>query len=334
MAFDSEVWRMSDVLSQSEIDSLLSALSTGEFDVNDTAEVSEKTVKDYDFARPSKFSKEHLRTLVFIFEHYARLLSTNLPVYLRKNVQVEVLHSEATTYSEFSNALSNPVILGIIGAAPLKGSFILELADSIGYAMIDRMLGGTGIPLDKSRDFTEIEMTILEKIICICTEHLVEPWQSVVDLEPTLEKIETNSQFAQIISPNEMTAIITMNIKVGSVEGLMNCCIPFTCLEDYIDRLNTKYWYATLQANDENVYKDAIEASISKASVPVRALLGKSMISVNDFMGLVPGDIIKLDSKVDEELNVYVGNLKKFTALPGASTDSYAVRITSVIKEE
>lgn len=325
---------MGDVLSQSEIDNLLSALSTGEFDVSDTADTTEKVVKDYDFARPSKFSKEHLRTLVFIFEHYARLLSTNLPVYLRKNVQVEVLHSEATTYSEFSNALANPVILGIVSAEPLKGNFVIELADSIGYAMLDRMLGGQGVPLDKNREFTEIELIILEKILLVCTEHLIEPWQSVVEIEPNLDRIETNSQFAQVISPNEMTAIITMNIKVGSVEGLMNCCIPFTCLEDYIDRLNTKYWYATLQSSDENVYRDAIESAISKASVPVRAILGKSMISVNDFMGLIPGDIIKLDSKVNEELNIYVGNLKKFTALPGATTESYAVRITSVIKEE
>ncbi len=325
---------MGDVLSQSEIDNLLSALSTGEFDVNDTVDDTEKSVKDYDFARPSKFSKDHLRTLVFIFEHYARLLSTNLPVYLRKNVQVEVLHSEATTYSEFSNALSNPVILGIVSAEPLKGNFIIEIADSIGFTMLDRMLGGSGMPLDKSRDFTDIELSILEQIMCICTEHLVEPWQSVVDIEPKLEQIETNSQFAQFISPNEMTSIITMNIKIGSVEGLMNVCIPFSCLEDVIDKLNTKYWYATLQSSDENVYKDAIESAISKAAIPVRALLGHSMISVNDFINLAPGDIIKLDTKVEDELEVYVGNMKKFYALPGASSDSYAMRITSVIREE
>ncbi len=334
MYCDGEVRDMGDVLSQSEIDNLLSALSTGEFDVTDTADSSEKIVKEYDFARPSKFSKEHLRTLVFIFEHYARLLSTNLPVYLRKNVQVEVLHSEATTYSEFSNSLSNPVILGVISAEPLKGNFLMELSSSIGLAMLDRMLGGGGLPLDKSRDFTEIELSILEKIIWICTEHLTDPWQSVVDLYPKLERIETNSQFAQFISPNEMTSIITMNIKIGSIEGLMNVCIPFTCVEDVIDRLNTKYWYATLQSGDENIYREAIESAISKASIPIRALLGRSMISVNDFVNLMPGDIIKLDAKVENELDIYVGNLKKFTALPGASSESYAVRITSVIREE
>ena len=155
---------MSDVLSQSEIDSLLNALSSGELDVDEIKENDEKPVKDYDFARPSKFSKEHLRTLEMIFEHYGRLLSTNLPVYLRKAVQVSVVNSEAVTYSEFANALSNPVLLGIVDFSPLQGSIILELASNLGYAMVDRMLGGRGEPLDKQRDFSEIELLIIERI--------------------------------------------------------------------------------------------------------------------------------------------------------------------------
>lgn len=232
---------MGDVLSQNEIDNLLSALSSGEFDPDNANEVEEKQVKDYDFARPSKFSKEHLRTLVFIFEHYARLLSTNLPVYLRKNVQVEVMHSEAATYQEFSNSLSNPVLLGVVNFAPLEGNVILELATGLGYAIVDRMLGGGGQPLDKNREFTEIELTIIERIMVVCTNLLVEPWQSVQHLEPMLERIETNSQFAQFVTPNEMTSIITMSIRIGDVEGLMNVCIPFAVLEPVIDKVNTKY---------------------------------------------------------------------------------------------
>ena len=116
---------MGEVLSQNEIDNLLQALSSGELDVEEMKDNGEKQVKNYDFARPSKFSKEHLRTLEIIFEHYGRLLSTNLPVYLRKNIQVEVMNSEAVTYSEFSNALSNPVLLGIVNFAPLSGNIII-----------------------------------------------------------------------------------------------------------------------------------------------------------------------------------------------------------------
>ncbi len=325
---------MGDVLSQDEIDNLLKALNNGELDPEEMNDTPEKTVKEYDFARPSKFSKDHLRTLEIIFENYGRLLSTNLPAYFRKSVQVEVMNAEANTYSEFSNALSNPVILGIIEFAPLGGSILIELASNLGYAIVDRMLGGSGKPLEKTRDFTEIELVILERVLEVCTGLMIDPWESVALIEPRLERIETNSQFAQFISPSEMTAIVTMNIKIGSVEGLMNICIPYTCVETVIDKLNTKYWYSSMRESGDEGYQETIEKIIRRAKIPVRALLGTSMISVNDFMNIQIGDIIKLNSKVDDELNVYVGNIMKFKALPGAISDSYAVRVTSVIREE
>ena len=325
---------MGDVLSQSEIDSLLRALSDGELDVDEMKDAPEKQVKKYDFARPSKFSKEHLRTLEIIFEHYGRLLSTNLPVYLRKSVQIEVMNSEAVTYSEFSNALSNPVLLGVVDMAPLSGTIILEVASNLGYAIVDRMLGGVGEPLDKSREFSEIELLIIERIMVVCVELLSEPWHNVVEISPRLERIETNSQFAQIISPNEMIAIVTINVKIGDIEGLMNICLPFITLEPVMDKLNTKFWYSSIKKDSEVEYTDALESLISRAPVPIKAYLGKSTVSVFDFTNLQIGDIIRLDSKVDEELDVYVGDIRKFTALPGASGNQYAVRVTSVIREE
>lgn len=325
---------MGEVLSQNEIDSLLTALSNGELDVDEMKDTGEKQVKDYDFARPAKFSKEHLRTLEIIFEHYGRLLSTNLPVYLRKNIQVEIMNSEAVTYSEFSNALSNPVLLGIVNFAPMPGNIIIELASNLGYAMVDRMLGGVGMPLERTRDFSEIELLIIERILNVCINLLREPWQNVLDIHPRLERIETNSQFAQIISPSEMIAIVTINLKIGEVEGLMNICLPYMTLEDVMDKLNTKYWYSTMQERDEKEYAEAIESLISKAPMPVKAVLGNSSISVNDFINLQVGDIIRLNTKVNEPLSVYVGNIKKFTALPGASGEQYAVRVTTVIREE
>lgn len=325
---------MGDILSQSEIDQLLHALSSGELDADDIKDNDKKTIKNYDFERPSKFSKEHLRTLENIFEHFGRLLSTNLPGYLRKSVSIEVMNSEAVIYQEFTNALSNPVLLGIVDFAPLEGSIIIELAQNLGYAIVDRMLGGEGSPLEKSRDFTEIELAIIERIFTVITNLLPEPWENVVHLEPRLTRIETNSQFAQIILPSDMAAIVTMNVKVGTVEGMMNVCIPYTVVEDVIDKLNTKAWYASMQMLDDTSYRDVIEVAIARARIPVRAVLGKSTISLNDLLNMQKGDIIKLNSKVEDELSVYVGNIRKFTALPGSSSDSYAVKISTIIREE
>ncbi|SDH37242.1 flagellar motor switch protein FliM [Pseudobutyrivibrio sp. 49] len=325
---------MGDVLSQNEIDNLLHALTSGELDAEEIKNNKEKPVKNYDFARPSKFSKEHLRTMEIIFEHYGRLLSTNLPIFLRKNIQIEVMNSEAVTYMEFSNSLSNPVLLGVVDFSPLEGNIIVEMASNLGFAMVDRMLGGVGEPLDKVRDFSEIELLLIERIMTSCIELLREPWENVLDVHPRLERIETNSQFAQIISPSEMIAIVTLNIKIGDVEGLMNICLPFITLEPVMDKLNTKFWYSSQKEKTGTSFSDSVEALISKAKIPVKAVLGNSVITVADFSQLQVGDIVKLDTKVDEELDVFVGDIRKFAALPGASGKEYAVRVTQIIREE
>ena len=324
---------MSDILSQNEIDALLKQLSDGDLDMDQIQGEDEKQVKNYDFSRPTKFSKEHLRTLEIIFEHYSRLISTNLPVYLRKNVQVTVASSETVTFSEFSNALSNPSVLGIVNFAPLNGNIIIEIATNLCYAMLDRMLGGSGQPLEKSRDFSDIELTILQKLLVMFTQLLREPWKNVLEISPVLSRLETNPQFAQVIAPSDMIAIVSMNVKIGDAEGFMNICLPYFTLEDVMDKLNTKYWFSTMQKSDSTDYEEHIEALVKRIDVPVKAVLGKSLVSVSDFLNLQVGDIIRLDTKVDSELDVFVGNIRKFTALPGSSKDNYAVRVTSVIRE-
>lgn len=326
---------MSDVLSQAEIDSLLDSLKTGTVDLEEMKKSSENVVKDYDFARPSKFSKEHLRTMEIIIEHYGRLLSTNLPIYLRENITVEVVNSEAVTYMEFTNALSNPVILGIVDFAPLQGNIIVEMASKLGFAIVDRMLGGQGLPLEKTRDFTEIELLIIERVMTSCVELLREPWENVVEISPRLDRIETNSQFAQIISPSEMIAIVTLNIKLGpNAEGMMNICLPYLTLEPVMDKLNTKFWYSNMQEKTGEDYTEDIEDLLKRADVPITAVLGNSTINVSDFASLQVGDIIRLDKKVNDELDIYVGDIKKFEALPGTVGKDYAVRLTSILREE
>lgn len=325
---------MGDVLSQEEIDRLLNAFNSGELDTDELQDDGSKQVKNYDFNRPAKFSKEHLRTLEIIYEHYGRLVSTNLPVYLRKNIQVTVASSETVTFSEFSTALSNPVILGLVNFTPLNGNVLLELSTNLGYAMIDRMLGGSGLPLDKSREFSQIELTIIERVMALLTQLMRDPWKNVIEISPILSRLETNVQFTQVVPPTDMVAIVTLNVKIGDVEGYINICLPFATVEDVMDKLNTKYWYSTMQENRDENYETHIESLLRKVDIPVKAILGRSTISVSDFMGLQVGDCIRLNTRVDSDMDVYVGNIRKFTALPGANDEAYAVRVTSVIREE
>lgn len=326
---------MGEILSQSEIDDLFKALTTGELDVEDIKEEDKKRViKQYDFTRPSKFSKEQLRTLEIIFENYARLVSQYLSGYLRSMVPVEVMNAEAVTYSEFTNSLSNPVILSIINFTPFTGSIIVELSPNLGYAIIDRVLGGTGKGLDKIRDFTDIEHIILEKTFNQFARLMVEPWENVATLEPSLEKIETNSQVVQIISPNEMVALITLSVKLGEVEGMLNICIPHIVIESIMDKLNTKYWFAHKEHTSKKACQEDLEKLVKTASIPMKAVLGKTHISVREFLELQQMDIIKLDTSIENPVEVYVGNILKFTAKPGAYKNRAAIQIDSIITRE
>lgn len=326
---------MSEILSQNEIDELFKALNAGEIDVEDIKkEESKHIIKPYDFTRPTKFSKEQLRTLEIIFENYARLVSTYLSGYLRTLVPVEVINSEAITYSEFTNSLSNPVILSIVDFMPLEGSIMIELSPNMGYAIIDRVLGGKGEMIGKIREFTDIEQIILERIFAQFTNLLVEPWENVVELRPTLNKIETNSQVVQLMSPNEMVALVTFNIKLGNLEGMMNICIPHLVIEPIVEKLNTKYWFTNKESRLGPSYQKQIEKMMQSTNMPVKVVLGKTHITVQEFLGLQTNDVIQLDKSIDEDLDIYVGNILKFTAKPGAYKNKRAVKINTIITRE
>jgi len=200
--------------------------------------------------------------------------------------------------------------------------------------MIDRMLGGQGTALNRSRDFSEIEMTILQKMMVICMQLMRDPWKNVVDINPILDRIETNPAFAQIISPNDMIAIVTLNVKIGDVEGFFNVCLPYFTLEEVMDKLNTKFWFSNMTEMSGERYDEYLESMIRHVDIPVKAVLGKSIITVDDFMNLQLGDIIRVNSSADSELDVYVGNIRKFKAVPGYSKEKFAMKVTEVIREE
>lgn len=326
---------MGDILSQNEIDELLKALNTGEIDVqNISTKQEEKKVRSHDFRRPSKFAKDHMKTLNIIHDNYARLLTNFLSGYLRTLVQVEVISVEAIAYYEFNNSISNPAVLAIVDFSPLSGTIIYEMAPPIAFALIDRILGGKGSPMEKIREFTEVELAIIERIIIQMLNLMREPWENVIAIRPRLEKIETNAQFAQIISANEMVALITLSAKIGEVEGMINLCIPHMVVEPIVSKLSTKYWFSNSEKEKTSENKETLEIKIESTKVPVRAVLGRATIQVSDFLELQPGDVIPLDSSVSGNLEILVGDLLKFYGTPGVKKNKIAIKVNEVVKEE
>ena len=326
---------MGDILSQNEIDDLLKALSTGELDAKEMQTTTqEKKVKNHDFKRASKFAKDHIKTLNIIYDNYARLVTNFLTGYLRTLVQVDVVSVEALPYSDFSNSVSNPVIIAIIDFAPLSGSIIFEIEPNISFALVDRILGGRGSSMERVRDFTEIELAIIERIIIQILNLMREPWENVLSIRPRLDKIETNAQFAQIVAQNETVALITLSARVGDVDGMINICIPHMVVEPIVSKLSTKFWFSNIEKEATPEMKETIEYRVRNTAVPIKAVLGKTTITVNDFIELQPGDVLPLDTGVNDDMEVHVGDHLKFFAVPGVKKNKVAMKISKVLKKE
>lgn len=324
---------MSDILSQNEIDALLSALSTGSVNANELKEEqSRKKVKIYDFRRPNKFSKDQIHTLNVIFENYSRSLGTFLSGQLRSAIQVEVLSVEQVTYEEFIRSIPSTTILNIFSVYPLEGNAIMEINPNLGFAFLDRLLGGPGNPLDKVRSLTEIEQTVMEKLAQRMIEYMREPWSSIVDMEPVVERVETNPQFTQLVSPSEVMMIVSLETRIGDLMGVINICIPYLVLEPIISKLSVHFYYSTSgkAVTPENVA--SIQSKLENTNIQIKVILGKAVITVKDLLELSVGDVVPLDRNCKDDLELQIGQRTKFYGRPGIHGNKVAVQVSQVVE--
>lgn len=324
-----------DVLSQSEIDELLSALSTGVVTAEEIkTEQRQRKIKSYDFKRPDKFSKDQIRTLYMLHENFARLINTYLSAHLRTLIHIDVASVDQLTYEEFIRSMSNPSVISIFQMRPLKGNAILEINPSIVLAIIDRLFGGPGLPPAKPRSLTDIEEAIIRRVINKAMESMQEAWKQVVAVEPRMEALETNPQFTQIVPPNDMVVLITLQAKIGQAEGLMNICIPYLVLEPIMAKLTTSFWVAASaarQASPESI--SVLQRKLEKTLIPVIVELGRATVTVHELLDLGVGDVLQLEAKAESELSVIIGNREKFKCKPGIVGHKNAVQITQVISQ-
>lgn len=325
---------MAEILSQGEIEDLISALSSGQLTLEEAKKVDkDRRIRPYDFRRPNKFSKDQLRTLQMVHENFARLLTTFLSAHLRAMVQISIVSVDQLPYEDFMRGAQSPTVLVIFSMEPLKGNAVLEVTPQIAFPIIDRLFGGRGQAPPKVRPLTEIEQTVVEKLGARILETLREAWKNVVDIKAKIEGIETNPLFAQVIAPTETTVLIAFEAKVADIGGMLNLSMPYILFEPIISRLSVRQWFAATGGQSTAEAKAALKKRISAALVPVIAELGSTTISVKELLGLGVGDVVALDTGVDDDLAVRVGGRLKFKARPGLVGNNLAVQVTSVGRE-
>ena len=326
---------MANILSQNEIDELLSVLTSGKDVAAEKVEQENEpaTVRLYDFRTANKFSKEQMRTLHFIYDNYASRLSTYLSGMLRVLCEAQVLSIEEQTFSELSNSMPSPVVASIINMPPLQGSSLFLISSAVAYEIISRLLGGTGEKQAIDKPFTEIELSIMERVIKSMLGNMNEAWEKINKVTAHLERIETSSQYVQIVSANEPIAIITMKVSIGETTDIMNICLPHVALQPIAKKLVMRSWYNVNSISVKSAGED-MSKTLSNVSLTLNVVFNETRATVKDILNTEVGDVIQVNHNINMPVTVKIEHMPKFKGFVGMSGSNYAVKVTDILKEE
>lgn len=325
---------MADILSQEEIDALLTVVDDS---VNETSSSVKKfkhnEVTLYDFKRPNRVSKEQLRAFRGIHDKLARSLSSQISAIMRSIVEVSLHSVEQMTYGEFLASLPNPTSFNVFSMHPLDGTGVLEINPSIAFPMIDRLLGGKGEPYNNEREFSGIELSLLDSILNQTIHNLKEAWAPVTEIFPTIDTKETSGSVVQIVAQNEIVIMVVLEIVIGNSRGMMNLCYPVISLEAVLSRLGSR----DLMLSDTGAKKSRnkeLQALIGGSGVIVSVGLGHTTLSLQNIIDLKVGDIIRLNCPANDEVIVSVDGREKYIAQIGLQRYRKTIKIKESIRTE
>lgn len=323
---------MQDILSQEEIDLLIRAASEPALDLDRDSDEGSADDPLYDFSRPNKFSKEHIRALHRIHEQFCRTYTGYMSAKLRHRVDVKVHTIEQILFGDFVRSLPNPSVLSVYKVHPLEGYAIVQFTPDIAFLLHDRLCGGDGIPMRRSRSLTDIEIAVLKRqVLSVFSSLLSDAWRDVSELEFKLDYMESNPQFLQIAAERDAVALITMRVSLNETSDMISICLPHRTLEPIIKNLTHIRMFESLQQPDPQRVA-LLKEQVRAAEVPVEVELGRTAVTVGDLLDLAPGDVVLLDRKKHETLDVKIGSMTKFKGTPGRLGARFGVVITTVLE--
>jgi len=289
-------------------------------------------IEPYDFKRPERVGKDQVVALRTMYEGFARNFSASLSTMLRGIVEMKLLEVDQITYSEFILYLENPTVCNLITAPPLEGHLILDMNLSIMYPIIDRMLGGGSETTSLAqRALTEIEERLASKVTTLFLEEMKQAWENIVDLEPTIDRVESNPMLVQILPPNEVVISVTFELIVHDVRGTMSLCIPYNSIERISGDLSANSWiaYGKNQSTPETM--EMITETMKTSLIELEVLLAKTQIKAGDLIGLKVGDILTTEKNVESPMVLGIHGNPKYYVRAGAFEGQKAILIESEI---
>ena len=317
---------MPSILSQEEIDALANACRTAGT-IGDSA--LERSVRPYDFARPDKFSKEHMRILNAIHSDYAAAFSTSLGVILRLPVQTEALAVEQMTYQDYTQSVPEDTVFFQVSLEPLAASAVFELNSAVAYGIIDGLTGGSGMAASNPGPLTDIDKAILSRVLDTLLKRYAEAWAPYMAITAAISDDSRTSPLDQIFPHADSMLVSGYELSLGTVGGAMTVCIPAVAVESVLPMLDANR-SAELSPKHDPVLRQAIQTSLDEAAITCRAILGRTTLIAEDVINLQTGDIIRLDARPNSEIEFWVGNSHSFSATPGRAGRNMGIKITKV----
>ncbi len=293
-----------------------------------------RKIKKYDFNRPNRFSKDHMRTLEMLHEIFSRSFTASIAAYLRTVAEIKVVSVVQLPFREYTMNLPRPDCIFTFKMEPLEGSMLLEINPELVLTLVDRILGGPGKAPPASRELTLIEQSIIEKIINRGLENLQEAWLKVGHFQPKITGYETTAQFVQVVAPSEIAAAIEFEVKVNEVTGRMSMCIPYVVLEPIIGDLSAQKWFTVGKKESTAETVESLTKVMKETMVPFVARVGQTKITVRDMLGLKVGDVVRLNSSPNNEIEVLIEGLVKLMGRPGVSSKKKAMQITRIVSKD
>jgi flagellar motor switch protein FliM len=319
------------ILSQDEIDALLTTVSAGDASGDDGYEDAKlRSIVAYDFKHPNRVSKDQIRTLENMHDNFAGHFGSTLSAVLRTIVDVDLVSVDQITYSEFIMSLVSPSCTYTFSARPLEAVSLVDFNPTLTFSLIDRMFGGHGKILETERELTGIERSVMGRLVERLYSELEKSWEHIVKVELGQISFETNPQFIQIVPPGETVVVISFQVKLFQSTGLLTMCYPYVALEPIITKLSAQNWIDATKRKNIDTERLVNLDNLNRVSGDVSAVLLRTNVKMRDFMMLKIGDVIPSEKKIQLPIEVCINRRKKFTARPGLLGKKRAFQVLAV----
>lgn len=321
---------MSQVLSQSEVDALLSAVSDNRVDSDESGggDGMQNGVVQYDLANQDRIIRGRMPTLDIIHDRFIRLFRVTLSNSLRKMANLSVNSTGPLKFSEFMNSLPLPSCLNILRLDPLRGAAVMVIESKLLYALVDSFFGGNDVPYTKieGKDFTQIEIKIARRVVLSAIDDLEKAWEPVYPLKIGYSRTEINPQFVAVVPPSDVVIATTFDVELEKVSGTIKIVIPYSTLEPIKSKLSVGFQSEQLEV--DFIWINRVKEQIMQTTANLVVKLGEANIQVRDLMNLEVGDIIQLNTDATMPLSIMVEGVPKFKGIPGLLRGNRAIRVT------